>query len=74
MLNIDASLESNAYTKKTVKSKDDMLHQALLSLLILCEEMLFVPHLGVPSEVYQNLPDPVLSDKEEGHYKSFDEV
>ena len=31
----------------------------------------------LPPEVYQSLhylPDPVLSDSEEGHYKSFDEV
>ena len=84
MLDIDASLESCAYTKKTIKSKD-----ANLNIISHCchysftVKKCFVEFCGIcspfrlPPEVYHNLhhlPDPVLSNSEKGHYNSFDEV
>ena len=87
MLDIDASLESCSYTKKTIKSKDDILkfishccqqrHYSFVIKKCFSDSCDICSPPRLPADVYQNLqylPDPVLSDTEEGHYKSFDEV
>ena len=84
MLHIHASLQSCSYTKKTIKSRDDMLkfisHCCQARHYSFCVNKCFsesCPICAPPREVHQSLhflPDPILSDTEEDHYKSFDEV
>lgn len=78
MLNIDASLESCFYTKKTIKSKDAILnfishccqqrHYSFTVKKCFVETCSICSPSRLPPEVYQSLhylPDPVLSDSEE---------
>lgn len=87
MLDIDATLKSCSYTKKTIKSKGNMLkfisHCCQARHYSFCVRKCFSDTCTIcapprlPQEVYQRLhflPDPMLSDTEDGHYKSFDEV
>lgn len=81
MLDIDASLESCSYTKKTIKSKDAIFighccqqrHYSFTIKKCFMDSCTICSPPTLPPEVHY-LPDPVLSDSEEGHYKSFDEV
>jgi len=69
MLDIDASLESCSYTKNCCQQR----HYSFTVKKCFVESCSICSALMLPPEVHY-LSDPVLSDSEEGHYKSFDEV